>query len=191
MFAFVDETALEFHTHYYIVSAVKEKTLRSHLRDVVGSGSSTARGNAIYSLSEMTLDNQPFAVEYLAYMCKEGKVYLSELFPTDWLQLAKQADAVVKASIKEKRKQKGTVLQVIESAVLENWETISDGYRVNPDGEILTSNTLVPFVVKLTKAKGTLVREFALVSIIQTLLLKYDPSFEDILQTKLLEKILK
>lgn len=100
------------HIHAYVVSSIKEDTLRTQYRAL----SKSSRGNKLYSLVKLSLeDSDEYAVEYLAYMMKEGSVVLQGI-PTEWFDKAKLYDDLVKKEIKEKKeKKKSRTQRIFES----------------------------------------------------------------------------
>lgn len=83
------------HFHFYIETDVKNPTLRSAFRKygLIGNGS--------YSLVE----TEEFPLEYLAYMCKEGKVSYHG-FGEDEIKQISEYDEKVKKEIKEMKEKK-------------------------------------------------------------------------------------
>lgn len=165
------------HVHLYIESTTKPATIRNHIRKNVGSG------NGIYSLKELD-EERP--IEYLAYCCKE-RDYSTNL-PAELIENALSYDAQVKADMKEKKKSRRTVLQQIDESLNMTYSEIANVY-VDPNGRVLNKEQIVEHVIKYYQETETLVRQFQLVSISQTLCLKYVPSYDYELKNDILSKI--
>lgn len=141
------------HVHFYLEMADGVSGLRSYIRKTVGSG------NRAYSLKELA-EEKP--VEYLAYLIKEND-YRS--YKID-LTAAKAYDATVKSAIQEKKSSRKTILQQIVEQF---------GYT---GSTILEEKQCIEDVIDFYKQKFTLVREFQIVSLVQTLLLQYGDGYE-------------
>lgn len=161
------------HCHGYIETTTKQQTFRANIRKRYGAG------NGGYSL--VVLDEQ-YPLEYLAYMIKDGD-YLNRGVPQETLDLAIEHDKKVKLQMKEKKASRRTTLQVLQDEYSE--ELIPrecENYELYK-GRILT------LVIKWYKEKGTLIRQFMIVSQVQTLLLKYYPLGDKELWCALIDKI--
>lgn len=158
------------HTHSYIETDTKQATLRNVLRKTFGAG------NSSYSLKE--LDEQS-PKEYLAYVIKE-KNYRHNL-SEEVIKQAKEYDEKVKEGIKEKKQGRKTQLQKIEEMYAEELKDLPcRGFGIAK---------ITQLVVGYFKETGILVREFAMVSIVQTLSLKYVPEYAGDLERRILDKI--
>lgn len=140
------------HSHYYLEMEGKPTALRAYIRKTVGAG------NGIYSLVELDTEKP---VEYLAY-CIKGADYTSHNID---LEPAKSHDFKIKNDRVKLKKEKKTVLQLI-----------IEHYKYDETG-ISDRATCIDQVILYHKEKGVLIREFAMISIVQTLLLKYDSDY--------------
>lgn len=142
------------HSHLYLELSEKNKdqpALRTYIRKNVGSG------NRCYSLVKL---DEFKCVEYLAYVIKGGDYLVHNLC----LVSAKDYDFNVKSDIKKKKKTPQTVLSDIEATFQ---------YSGN-----ISQYQIIENVIQYHKTKGTLIREFALVSLCQTLCLKYSEGYQ-------------
>lgn len=183
--AFVQEgdgEKIEKHFHYYIViSAIDDKQLRYRLRIILGTGGS--KGNSIFSLTKLDVDgpykSSGFAVEYLAYMLKSSPVlWKSNQFPEEVIELARGVRDTVQS--RRDKSQPKSVIRRIEQKFVEKYVELKQ--EVNP---VVT----LQFVISYFKAEELPVRENQIISLTQTLLLKYSNSYEEELFQKLLSKI--
>lgn len=147
------------HCHAYLETNTKEATLRNVLRKKFGSG------NGVYSMKNLS---EQYPIEYLAYCIKE-KNYEHTL-PNEIILKAIEHDKKVKEEIKEKKKSRRTILEKLEE------------YIDFPNNPTLDTCTIVSKVVDYYKETGTLVREFALISQVQTLLLKHTDDYASTLE---------
>lgn len=160
------------HTHSYIETYQKEATIRNAIRKSYGSG------NGTYSMKELT-EEKP--IEYLAYCVKEKK-YKHNL-NQELVDKALEYDLKIKKDMKEKKENRKTILQRIEQKYFNN---VVDGVL---DGVYLGIETVLDKVIEFYKEEGILIREFQLVSLCQTLGLKYVNSYDRNIKRKILEKI--
>lgn len=160
------------HCHGLIVTTAKQATIRSNLRKSFGSG------NGSYSMKEL---DEEYPLEYLAYLVKEGDYYNSGV-PDDLLQKAIEYDKDVKAQMKEKKASRRTVLEKLEERLSSVLVDVSCNYT-------MYKFKVLEGVVAYYKDTGTLVRDFAVISQVQTLCLKYYPTGSNEMVCRLLEKI--
>lgn len=184
-FAYVfegDGEKIEKHLHYYLfISQIDDKQLRYQLRKILGTGG--RKGNSVFSLSrlEISADNQPsgFPLEYLAYMLKNNPtLYTSDSFPSDVIRSAKEISDRV--SEKRAKSQPKSVIRRLEQKFVEQY--IDHKQEIN-------SVVTLQFVISFFKTEELPVRENQIISLTQTLLLKYSNSYEEELFQKLLSKI--
>lgn len=155
------------HCHAFAHSLTKVSTLRSNFRKLTGGG------NGNYSCPEM-LDEYP--IEYIAYILKQNDNFY-HLFPQEIVDKAKVYDLQVKKEIKEKKKSKQTILDQIIAEYK---------YNENPPSDTLQ---VVTDVISFYQTHGKLVREFAMVSQVQTLLLRYIEDYKYTLATNIFKAI--
>lgn len=161
------------HCHGYLETTTKQATIRNAIRKQFGAG------NGSYSLKSLD-ERRP--LEYLAYILKEGDYECSGISEED-LTKAKEHDLKVKNQLKEKKANRRTALQVIQDELSEELppregETYED-YK----------KRLLLLVIRWYKQKGTLIRQFMIVSQVQTLLLKYHEHGDHELYCSLIERI--
>lgn len=141
------------HSHYYLEMEENTATnLRAYIRRTVGTG------NRVYSCSEADSEKP---VEYLAY-CIKCADYQSHNID---LTAAKSHDYKIKDDRVRIKKERKSVLQ-----------SIIEHYKYDETG-IMDASTCIDQVILYHREKGVLIREFFLVSLVQTLLLKYLPEY--------------
>lgn len=89
------------HYHIYLVSDKKEDTIRNQLRKL----SKSSKGNKLYSLVKLSHEENCYAIEYLAYMLKEGD-FTNVQIPDSVIVEARAYDDQVKKELKEKKEKK-------------------------------------------------------------------------------------
>lgn len=160
------------HLHFYFETDTGSAMIRTRLRSL------GLQGNASYSLKEV---DEQYPIEYLAYMMKGNDWYQSGL-PEEQITLAKEYNNKVKLEIKEKKKNRKTQLELVDEYVKENMK-----YWVQKDHYTLLPITSL--VIQYYKEKGILFREFQIISIIQTIYLKYNKDAQERMVEKLIRKI--
>lgn len=147
------------HTHWYVETEVKSFTIRNRIRQEVGKGR--------YSMKEV---DERFPPEYLRYIVKDGSIVYSSNFDKKLVDKAIEEDKDIKEKIKKKKSERKTVLQELDDIVAHKQkEEHIDRWRI------------LTIVLNYYKQTGKLIRQFAIVSQVQTLALKYDPDYSDIL----------
>lgn len=166
------------HSHSYIETTEKQATIRNVLRKTFGSG------NSSYSLKELD-EEKP--VEYLAYVIKD-KNYRHNMNQED-IEKAKEYDKQVKDQIKEKKLSRKTQIQKIE----EKYFTPDKLHIVSNSGyeskQSWTEEQVLEVVIQYYKEEEILIREFQLISLTQTLSLKYVPYYGDRLKSRILDRM--
>jgi len=161
------------HSHSYLETTEKQATIRNVLRKTFGSG------NSSYSLKE--LDEQ-YPVEYLAYVVKE-KLFRHNL-PQDVIDKAMAHDKEVKDGIKEKKANKKTQLEKI---IEQNKEQL-EGMK---EAKGFAMPEITDMVLKYYKENNILVREFQIISLVQTLSLQYIDGYLEEYSRRLVDKMTK
>lgn len=133
------------HMHVYLEMSATSQNFRLKLRGLKLSG------NKDYSLKEVE-DRYP--IEYLAYMMKEGH-FTSYNLPEDIITQVTDYNERVKEEIKEKKANKRTQLEIVTEA----WRALKNKPE---DLEDITQFVLSQF-------EGKLLREFQIVSLVQSL----------------------
>lgn len=120
-------------------------------------------------------------IKTIAYCLKDNDYLIEGISEAD-LQVAKEYDISVKNGLKTRKSNKRTQLQCIEDVYAEELKSLPHrGFGIAE---------ITKLVVRYFKESGTLIREFALVSIVQTLALKYVPEYQGDLERRLLDKVL-
>ena len=159
------------HMHIYLSTLSKQQALRTAIRKLTNS----SQGNTLYSLKEC--DQYP--IPGLAYMLKGNDYNLTDL-PLDIQVQAQEYNDKVVSEMKKKKEGRKTLLQQID-------ETLQPILEERPTN---LPSAITHHVISYYRHSKSLVREFQLVSITQSLLLKYDPSYPQVLALKILEKII-
>ncbi len=157
------------HLHFYLSGG--EGPTRYHLRKLCGAG------NAGYSLKQM---DEEYPIEYLSYMMKEGEIIWNNV-PQEKINEAVAWQAKVKAEMLEKKEKRKTRLQKIEEYI------IGKGLDVCWNGShamYITRNVILYY-----KENELLVREFAMVSQIQTLCLKMVEGYSSQLEDNIMKRV--
>lgn len=163
------------HCHGYIETETKQATIRLNIRKRFGGG------NGSYSLK--ALDEQ-FPLEYLAYMIKDGE-FINHGVPEAVLVKAKEHDIKVKKEMKEKKLARRTVLQQIDEAY---FSQVENGLNKEID-MFVSEEFVVSKVLEFYKEKDQLVRQFMIVSLCQTLCIRYVNGYQQRFQDKILEML--
>jgi len=166
------------HVHGYFSTIKNEAAIRSAIRKKYGAG------NGVYSLGHLS---EQYPIAYLAYCIKE-RTYIHNLKP-DIMFKAIEFDLVVKSEIKAKKEARKTILQKIEETLDKDALAVYAGSREErKEHEVYRREHNLPdyldgyiaqAVVDYYKNTGTLVREFAMVSQVQTLMLKYGDDYRN------------
>ncbi len=136
------------HVHFYLETLVLNETLRARIRKLCG------KGNRSYSLKKV----EKHPMEYLAYLLKEGKpVYVN--IPDVVISESIAYDEKVKADLKAKKSARLKMPEKILAYMEEK------KWNINPPN-ILTS------VLMYVKENKILVREFYIISLVQTICLQ-------------------
>ena len=176
--AFVTEGACteNKHAHFYLETITKQPTIRSNMRKLVGSG------NRSYSMGKLTpTDGYTYPIEYLSYMTKEGTVtYIN--FSEEEIDSINSYAEKIREDIKKKKKST-SVVDEIEKYILDFYPDTQTTWSCHPE--------IVRLTLSYYKESGKCIREFQIVSMVQTLLLKNDPAYQKQLSSRILEKINK
>lgn len=151
------------HFHFFFNSNRKPRTLRKYISDTFG------KGNSVYSLSETEED---YPLEYIAYLFKDGTPIYNKEFPKDVIKQSSELSQTIESD-KKRKKTKNT------------FNSIIDKY-FPPDSEILkhdlwwNSSYVISSVIEYHIDNGILIREFSIVSLIQTILLKFSKHYREV-----------
>lgn len=156
------------HTHMFLKTQVKEKTLRARLRKL------GLKGNKSYSLKEL---EDEYPIEYLAYMMKE-KTPVWNNIPDDVKEQANAHQDKVVTEIKKKKESRKTHRQILEQKHINNLNEngllpCSTGGERYP-----TKDYFMNLVIETYKEEEWLIRDFQIIAEIKTLCMKYVPSYD-------------
>lgn len=206
------------HLHAVLDTVTKRNTMVSYIKKNFG------EGNRYYSLRQAILDEgETIPLRLCAYIIKDGD-YVST-FPDTLTELCKKHDKAVKASMREKKKAKQTILAQIEEKyfpkvintnildfpnIVMSWDLgvlelsrltekqYAEHLRIIEEGgespylseKVITKEYIVDIVVHFYWNNETrLIRKFMLVSLCQTLCLKYIPYYQKELKQELLQSL--
>lgn len=156
------------HCHCYFESTTSSLTIRQMIRKHYGSG------NGVYSMKEL---DEPKPIEYISYCIKEGNQMISPSFDSAFIRECNEWNARVKSEIKTKKENKKTVLdKIIEHYDYENKKE-------------LWIPQVVDDVLLYYKENKILVREFQIKSQIQTILLRYQPTYQKMFKDQILDSL--
>lgn len=164
------------HTHYYLETDLKRDSIIKRVKGL----SEYRPGNGFYSLRELQPEGNGY-IKYHAYMLKEGEVQYRG-FSDEEKKEIKEYQAQVKQEMKEKKQSKKTQLQKIEAIVIEEMKKLEADAL--PD-----ERWILDQIIFYYREQGTLIRQFQLVSIAQTLCLKYVSGYHYRLRQQILDRI--
>lgn len=159
------------HIHFYLATTVSNAALRARIRNIAG------KGNKSYSLKVI---EEQYPIEYLAYLHKEGEVTYVNV-PNEIIEKAKAYNALVAAEIKEKKANKKTQVQKI-IAHIEALQEENPNIGWNPPN-------VTKLVIEYYRDNCILVREFAIIANVQTILLQKCPEYYKTLYSRIQERI--
>jgi len=164
VYLFCQEKSNRMHYHFYLQMSLSRTELRSRVSSRFG------KGNRVFSLKFISDDG--FPIEYLAYCTKEGK-YESQGIPEDVMTTALEYDQKVKKAIKK---------QSILEMFIEQYDQDPQACEYDPF-------KWAQIVIQYYKDSGRLYRETFIISIVQTLHLRYSESIPCDMLNRVLERI--
>lgn len=167
------------HIHYHLVSAFKRDTFVKRIKKLpeYSMEEVSSHGNGFYSLKKLTPDDDGY-LRYDAYLCKQGPpTYVG--YSTD--------ECIDILNFQEKVTDE---MAVAKKARRTQYQCIVDEYFSNAqDGFIgaikVTELYCVECVVDYYHKERKLVREFMMLSLIQTLCLQYVPHYQRLFEDRL------
>lgn len=144
------------HTHWYLEPTCKAPTLRNRLRKL------GLEGNKCYSLLQL---DERYPIAYLSYMSKEGNFNFSHL-PQDIVDRAKAHQEEILIEMKEKKKAKRRVIDILEELVLA--EIPEEDFQHSTIIE-----KVAPIVLQYHLDKALLIRPHAIDTYVLTIILKH------------------
>lgn len=166
------------HIHAYIEMSVDRETIKNDIRKAI-LPHIMKRPEWSFTQVKDWLDD-PDGIKPKCYALKDGD-FTQKGFSEEEMLTLKQFEEKTKISIKEAKKERKTQLQQIE----EDCKFSEFDFTFHePKSHISTS------VVIWYRDKGILIREFAIKSILQTLFLKYIPSYTEEFRLKLLSQLI-
>lgn len=173
------------HMHFYLVTPLKRGAIQARCKKLSG----YKPGNGFYKTS--TLVPEPVDgfendyIKYLGYIIKEAN-YVQDGFSLKELEEIVRYNEEYKAAYeKSLKKRRQTVLQQIEEKYFSD---IEDGVNKSTN-EFVSREEVVDSVLEFYKDRGTLIRQFMIVSVCQTLCLKYVNSYTLSFKNKILESL--
>lgn len=177
-------------------------SFRYSYKDLLDTLPDGKKGNSLYSIT-LIAQNDPFPLEYCAYLMKENCMDMVGFSDEERAQIIEHNNKVVtEIRLKEQKKKQSQYAQIEEEFVSRLTEEVDEdgnrSYVMNTIGlrqagsrEPLSSYLVSLFVVTYWKDHELMVREFHMISIIQTLCLNYMHSGIGSLAQRLHEKITK
>lgn len=174
------DTQTKAHVHMYVETTVSHRTLRARITKQKDNITTEENKKGWYSCVELLpeKDNDLY-LSYTSYIVKDNK-YITSGITDHELGLMVAHDLDTKKKYKEKKSRK-TVYQELE-------EYVSKEY--NDEHPSSNVRKLISEVVEFYRVNDKLIREFAMVSQIQTLALKYIPHYYLELEERLHSKVL-
>lgn len=167
------------HIHFYIETDYNQNSIRTEVRKHTKPLKQDSK-ERLYSMN--TVERR--ALEYLAYCTKEGE-YVHNIDP-DFLSEILEFEKETKENLKQRKTKKTQLEQIIDSMDLIYNEDVDQWlYR----GFSLTTEIIANKVVEHFQEQGTLVREFQIVSLVQTLSLKLVPGYKASFVGRILERV--
>lgn len=163
-----------YHIHAYFESDTPKATIRAAIRRKWGDG------NRNYSLKEL---DEELPLEYVSYCCKDGDYHYKNI-DKEFIDDCLSRNEEIQREIKEKKKSRKTTLQQIEHEYFQD----VDEHNVKND-EYITKEYVVDSVLNYYKTKNVLIRRFMIVSLCQTLCIKYVNSYERQFREKILDEL--
>ncbi len=153
------------HIHFYLETLVRNPALRKRIRLLVGSG------NKSYSLKRV----EKYPIEYLAYLLKEGKpTYVN--IPDGVIKDSHVYNTRVREEIKAKKAAKLSKADIITKLMSEAKIPFHIPY-------------VTQYVLNYYKKFSLPIREYQMISLIQTILFRESDGYESVLTKRLLDKI--
>lgn len=161
------------HMHFYLETSLKRASLIARIKSL----ETFKPGNGFYSCRELQPESgEDKYLAYLAYLKKDGKSHFYG-FTSDMEKQITDYNDKVKNQIKQRKASKKTII-----------EQIIEHYKYE-DKPPLDTNQVVTDLIAFYKDQGKLVREFAMVSQVQTLLLRYFDDYSYTLGLNILKQI--
>lgn len=164
------------HFHLYIETNSKQATIRNYVRKNFGGG------NGSYSMKNC----EETPVEYIAYMMKQGQ-YRTNL-DEEIIETARKHDLKVKDEIKKKKESKKTIYQKLKEIIPAKFEEHKVEWDISHTPTI-TEEFILDTVIDWYAETETSVREFQIVSQVQTLSLYFIPSYREKLKNNIRMKM--
>lgn len=176
-------------------------SFRYSYKDLLDTLPDGKKGNSLYSITCIS-ENCSFPLEYCAYLMKENCMEMVGFSDEERASIIAHNDKVVDKILIKEQKKKQSQFAMVESELLkitsyveeDDIKTIyidSTGLRQSGSLEPLSEYLVTLFVVMYWKTNELPVREFHMVSIVQTLCLKYLPSYTGTLINRILDKVNK
>lgn len=187
----VNETSKEGVCHlqgWVDLGELKVATFRKHMREFVKSHTEDGEsGNKFFSCKQCDEELPP---SLLAYFMKEDGNPVTNLLESDLSEAVKRQEEY-KQDIRQKKENRKSVLQKIDEIIVKKSEGCGQGMYRADDGELYywTTETIYDIVMNYTMETKSLVREFFIISLCQTLSLRYVNSYDYTFKNRILEKL--
>jgi len=177
-------------------------SFRYQYKDLLDTLPAGKKGNSLYSIT-LVEQNSSFPLEYCAYLLKENCLDFVGFSEEERLLIIEHNNAVLgkiqSKLVKKKQSQIAMVEEALESRLTEvvdeegfkTFHIDTLGLRQSGSLEPLSEYLIALFVVDYWKINYLPVREFHMVSIVQTLSLKFLPHYRGTLVDRILEKVNK
>lgn len=167
------------HYQFYLKVDCQAQTVRKWLKPRLPS-----KGNGQYSIKTF-VESEP--VEAISYLLKEGSIQYK--LPPDLKERVWAFQEKYKAEVKAKKESRRTQLEIISENIEK--ELVFDGHSWHKPGsqQAISKGYIADHVIIYYRTSGILIRKFQLVSLCQTLYLKYGSGYEVALRQFLVNEL--
>jgi hypothetical protein len=163
------------HYHFYLITDKKESAIRAQLRKI-------GKGNACWSLKQLDIDEKcictkQYAIQYMAYMCKEGRPCWVGFCECS-VDIAMKRSEEISSSISKKREdKKKSQLQLIQEYVNTKFEEHKQVWSLNcpPTAIYDQTNSLVHLVLQYYIDNDKQYDKFKIERMVTQLMVKNSP----------------
>jgi len=160
------------HSHGYL--KIKQRyesiqALRQWARKNIG------KGNGAYSIKEL---DEEYPIAYLAYIIKENR-YVTDI-PDEVMDEVRLYDEKVKTEMSEKKKSRRSQLQILTEII----QT-----RIDEDDIDIYPQIVADIVINYYMENDKLIREFQIISLVQTLVMKFNEEYRRLFRAKICSRM--
>lgn len=194
-----DEEVARDHCHYYLNTNLSSDAIRKRIHKHPKYGTvfegKEQKGNTFFSLGVLQpTEGFDYPLEYFHYLMKPYvySYWSPSLEPLKKITVEYNEQRKIEAK-KVKKERKAQLQEIIDTqfqdATLKDVKGIPIPVYISSEGHFFTKEEIVDRVVEYYHKKGTLIRKFHLVSICQTLSLKFVQDYSRELKSKIIDEI--